>query len=184
MTFDEMIQQAQAFEDARQNKDDEVDDDAVEALCNAIGNFDVQTVEHMHGLILLTGLNASWDLRSKGSYALRDMNPTLVAGEFNTMLRGNEEQRDLAMGALTEMHLKVTWPVAVAMNEAGGVVDFLLEFLASDAPGLSRSSAATLLGSIGADLGRVVPALEAAAASDDDWVIQDAEWALEKIADR
>lgn len=88
------------------------------------------------------------------------------------------------MGALGKMNLKVTRPVAVAMNEAGGVVDFLLDFLASDAPGLNRSSAASLLGSIGADLERVVPALEAAATSDDDWVNQDAQWALEKIADR
>ena len=115
---------------------------------------------------------------------MRGMNPALVAGEFNTMVRGNEEQRELALGALGKMRLKVTSSVGVAMNEAGGVVDFLLDFLASDAPGLNRSSAASLLGSIGADLERVVPVLKAAAASDDDWVTQDAEWALEKIADR
>ena len=183
MTFDEMIHRAQAFEDARQDNE-EIDDEEVTALCDAIRSFDVQTVEHIHGLILLTGLSASPDLRRRGAYALRGMNPALVAGEFNTMVRGNEEQRELALGALGKMRLKVTSSVGVAMNEAGGVVDFLLDFLASDAPGLNRSSAASLLGSIGADLERVVPVLKAAAASDDDWVTQDAEWALEKIADR
>ena len=82
------------------------------------------------------------------------------------------------------MSLRVTSPIAVAMNEFGGVVDFLLEYLASNAPGLSRSSVASLLGSIGVDVERVVPALEAAAVEDDDWVNHEAKWALEVITNR
>jgi|GEM_PF-5321072 len=182
MTFDEMIQQAQAYEEARQNKAEI--DDAVEELCNTIEGFNAQTVEHMHGLILLTHLSASPDLRSCGSYALCSMNPDLLAAEFNTMLRGEEELRELAMGTLTEVGLSVTNPISIAMNKTGGVVDFLLEYLASEAPGLERSRAASLLGSFGLDLERVVPTLELAAADDDDWVSQDAEWALEEIAAR
>ncbi len=177
------IQQAQAFEKTKQNKE-EIDSDAMDALCEAIDEFNAQTVAHMQGLILLTGLHASSDLRASAAYALGEMDPIFAANAFNTILRENEEEQKGALGALTEMNLKATYPVAVAMNEAGGVVDFLLDFLAGGGPGRDRSSAASLLGSIGADLERVVPALEAAAASADDWVNQDAQWALEEIADR
>jgi len=42
------------------------------------------------------------------------MDPIFAANGFNTILRENEEERKGALGALTEMNLKATYPMAVA----------------------------------------------------------------------